>query len=185
MALNIDEHLATGADPGPGHDLLTGRYACYGIYPTRDGKWLAVGAIEPAFWANLCRALGLARWTAYQVDDAAQDQIRADLSQAFQARDRDAWVADLAPADTCVAPVYAISELARDPHFQARGVFAEAEHPEHGRFRQLAPALAGAARPEAVAAVRGADASDAEPLLRAAGYAAREIEALLGAGTVA
>jgi alpha-methylacyl-CoA racemase len=185
MALHIDEHLATGADPGPGHDLLTGRYACYGVYAARDGKWLAVGAIEPAFWANLCRALGLERWTAHQTDDASQDAIRADLSRAFQARDRDAWVAELAPADTCVAPVYAISELARDPHFQARGLFAEAEHPEHGRFRQLAPALAGAARAESVAAVRGSDASDAEPLLRAAGYAAREIEALLDTGVVA
>ncbi len=185
MALHVDEHLATGADPGPGHDLLTGRYACYGIYATRDRKWLAVAAIEPAFWANLCRALGLERWIGHQHDDASQDRIRADLSAALAARDRDAWVAELAPADTCVAPVYSISELARDPHFQARGVFAEAEHPEHGRFRQLGPALAGATRSESVTAVRPAETSDAEPLLRAAGYAAAEIETLLGAGTVA
>jgi len=185
MALNVDEHLATGADPGPGHDLLTGRYACYGVYPARDGKWLAVGAIEPAFWANLCRALGLERWSAHQHDDAVQDRIRADLSAAFSTRDRDAWVAELAPADTCVAPVHSISEVARDPHFQARGVFTEAEHPEHGRFRQLGPVLAGASRSQSVARVRSAGAGDAEPLLRAAGYAAAEIEALLGAGTVA
>lgn len=185
MALNIDEHLATGANPGPGRDLLTGRYACYGIYPTRDRKWLAIGAIEPVFWGNLCRALGLERWTSHQLDDALQDQIRADLSAAFETRDRDAWIAELAPADTCVAPVYAISELAQDPHFQARGVFAEAEHPEHGRFRQLGPVLAGASRSGSVTPVRAAETSDAEPLLRAAGYAAREIEALLGAGTVA
>jgi alpha-methylacyl-CoA racemase len=185
MALNIDEHLATGAEPGPGHDLLTGRYACYGVYAARDGKWLAVGAIEPAFWANLCRALGLERWIAHQNDDAVQDRIRADLAAAFTTRDRDAWVAELAPADTCVAPVNSVSEVARDPHFQARGAFAEVEHPEHGRFRQLAPVLAGATRPQPVTPVRGAGAGDAEPLLRAAGYAPAEIEALLGAGTVA
>jgi crotonobetainyl-CoA:carnitine CoA-transferase CaiB-like acyl-CoA transferase len=81
--------------------------------------------------------------------------------------------------------VLSVSELAQAPQFQARGVIGEVEHPQHGRFRQLAPVLAGALRPEGVARVRGADASDAEPLLRAAGYAAAEIEALLGAGTVA
>lgn len=185
MALQVDEHLATGAEPGPGSDLLTGRFACYGVYPTRDGKWLAVAAIEPAFWTNLCRALGLEKWERHQLDDAVQERIRADLSTAFAARDRDAWVAELASADTCVAPVYAVSELANDPHFRARGVFAEAEHPQHGRFRQLGPLLAGSDRSQPVAIVPGDDASDAEPLLRAVGYAANEIEVLLAAGTVA
>jgi alpha-methylacyl-CoA racemase len=185
MALLVDEHLATGADPGPGHDVLSGRFACYGVYGTRDRKWLAVAAIEAAFWGNLCRALGLERWIAHQYDDAQQERIRADLTAAFQARDRDAWVAELAPADTCVAPVLAVSELAQAPQFVARGVIGEVESPQHGRFRQLAPVLAGAARNDGIAQLRGAEASDAEPLLRAAGYAAAEIEALLAAGTVA
>ncbi len=59
MALAVDEYLATGEEPGPRHGLLTGRYACYDTYPTRDGKWLTVAAIEPRFWANLCELLGL------------------------------------------------------------------------------------------------------------------------------
>jgi alpha-methylacyl-CoA racemase len=185
MALLLDEHLATGADPAPGHDVLSGRFACYGVYATRDERWLAVGAIEAAFWANLCRALGLERWIAHQYDDSKQDLIRAELAAAFRTRDRDAWVAELAPADTCVAPVLSVSELPRFDQFRARGVIGEVEQPQHGRFRQLAPVLAGAARPNSVARVRGAEASDAEPLLRAAGYPAAEIEALLGAGTVA
>jgi alpha-methylacyl-CoA racemase len=134
MALAIDEHLATGAEKAPGRDLLTGRYACYDVYRARDGKWLAVGAIEPAFWANLCRALGCERWIAHQTDDAVQDAVRADLRAKFATRDRDEWVAALAPADTCVAPVYEIAEVARDPHFAARGAFANG---------QVAPVLAG------------------------------------------
>ncbi len=59
MSLAVDEHLATGTEPGPGHDVLTGRYACYDTYRAADGKWLAVAAIEAKFFANLCRALGL------------------------------------------------------------------------------------------------------------------------------
>ena len=58
MSLAIDEQLALGGDIASGHDILSGRYACYGTYATADGKWVAVGAIEAKFFANLCRALG-------------------------------------------------------------------------------------------------------------------------------
>jgi alpha-methylacyl-CoA racemase len=185
MSLQVDEHLATGAEPGPGHDILTGRYACYDTYPTRDGRWIAVGAIEPAFYAKLCRALGCEEWIPHQTDDARQDEIRAAFRAAFARRDRDAWVAELAPADTCVAPVRSVSELTRDAHFQARGAFGEAVHPEHGRFRQLAPVLAGQRRPGVPVRVRAASDSDAEALLREAGLAAGEIEKLRNEGVVA
>ena len=127
MSLAIDQHLATGAEMAPGGDLLTGRYACYDIYRARDDKWVAVGAIEPAFWANLCNLLGCERWIAHQTDDAVQDAVRADLRAKFATRDRDAWVAALAAADTCVAPVYEVAELLRDPHFAARGAFANGQ----------------------------------------------------------
>jgi alpha-methylacyl-CoA racemase len=185
MALQIDEHLATGTAAGPRHDVLTGRYACYDTYAARDGKWLAVGAIEPAFFANLCRALGLEKWIPHQLDDAVQGAIRADLGKAFAARDRDAWVAALAPTDCCVAPVYAVAELAGDAQLRARGVFGEAQHPRHGRFRQLAPALAGMQRPDGPVALRDASASDAAELLGAAGLSGDEIEKLIAEGVVA
>src|SRR5437588_1727365 len=84
MTLAVDEYLATGEVPMPGHGLLTGRYACYGVYGTSDDKWVTVAAIEPKFWANLCRALGLERWTDHQNDDAVQDEIGADLEQVFR-----------------------------------------------------------------------------------------------------
>ena len=58
MSLPVDEQLALGGEIGPGHDVLSGRYACYGTYRAGDGKWLAVGAIEAKFFANLCGALG-------------------------------------------------------------------------------------------------------------------------------
>jgi alpha-methylacyl-CoA racemase len=185
MALALDEHLATGAEPGPGHDILTGRYACYDTYATADGRWLAVAAIEPRFYANLCRALGLERWIPFQTDDAAQERIRADLAATFRMRGRDAWVADLAGKDTCVAPVQSVAEVARDPHFRARRCFAEARHPERGTFPQLAPVLAGTLRSAGPIAVPGPGASDAEALFGEVGLSASEIESLRAAGVVA
>jgi alpha-methylacyl-CoA racemase len=185
MALHVDEHLATGAEPGPGHDILTGRYACYDTYRARDGRWLAVAAIEPAFFANLCRALGCEQWTSRQLDDAAQADIRADLAAAFARRDRDDWVRELAPGDTCVAPVYTVSELARDPHFAARGAFGEARHPRAGSFRQLAPVLAGMRRADGAVGLRDAADTDTDDLLLGAGMQAEAVDALRAGGVIA
>ncbi len=185
MALAIDEHLATGAALGPGHDVLTGRYACYGVYRCRDGRWLAVAAIEPAFYQNLCRALGLEAWLSRQTDDGAQPELRAALERAFAARDRDEWVAKLAAADTCVAPVYGVAELVADPHFAARGAFVEARHPARGSFRQLGPVLAGAAPVAEPVALREAAATDTDALLGAAGYSSEELRALRSEGVIA
>ncbi|MBA2327342.1 MAG: CoA transferase [Actinobacteria bacterium] len=185
MALAADEHLATDAIPGPGHDILTGRYACYDCYEAGDGKWLAVGVIEPRFYANLCRALGLEQWLDHQTDEAVQDEIRADFARVFRTRDRDEWVAELAPADTCVAPVNSIPEVVADPQFAARDAFVEAEHPKHGRFRQVGPVLAGCGRSSAPSPVPDADATDADAVLAAAGLSPAERESLLAEGVVA
>jgi alpha-methylacyl-CoA racemase len=184
MSLPIDQYLATGASVGPGQDLLTGRYACYDLYAARDGRWLAVGAIEPAFFANLCNALGLERWVAHQLDDARQDEIRADFRRAFAARDRDEWVRELAPRDTCVSPVYAVSEVVEDAHLRAREAFVEARHERHGSFRQLAPVLAGTDAPAAPYAVGDATAAETEDLLRQVGVSGQEIEKMRREGVV-
>jgi alpha-methylacyl-CoA racemase len=185
MALSIDEHLATGAHPAPGHDVLTGRHAWYDTYRCRDGRWLAVAAIEPHFYRNLVKAIGQERWLTSQYDDAAQDAMRADFAAAFVTRDRDDWVAELAPADTCVAPVQTIEELAADPQLAARGAFGEAQDAAGRRFRQLAPPLAGMPRPSGPVRVRDASASDTDALLREAGLAPEKIEALRTSGVIA
>ena len=185
MSLAVDEYLATGTEPGPGHDILTGRYACYDCYEALDGTWLAVGIIEPRFWSNLCHALGLERWIDHQTDDAVQDEIRADLTRVFGTRDRDDWVAELADADTCVSPVNTIPEVVADPQFAVRDAFVDAEHPENGRFRQVGPVLAGGDRSDAPYSVAGADASDADAILAAAGLSRRERDTLLADGVVA
>jgi alpha-methylacyl-CoA racemase len=143
MALAVDEYLAVGTVPGPAHGLLTGRYACYAVYGCSDGAWLTVAAIEPRFWANLCRALGLEKWIEHQTDDAVQGEIRSDLVRAFRSRTRDEWVAELGPADTCVAPVLSVPELVHDEQYVARGAFVEATDPDHGPFRQVGYTLAG------------------------------------------
>ena len=185
MSLAIDEQLALGGDVRPGHDVLSGRYACYGTYTTKDDKSVAVGAIEAKFFANLCQALGCGELAALQYDDDAQPRLRAALNEAFASRTRDEWVAELAAADTCVAPVLDVSEVLSDPQFAARRVVGVASHPEHGEIRQLAPLLAGMPRPEGVVALPDQRQSDTEHLLKEAGVDAETVARWVGQGVVA
>jgi alpha-methylacyl-CoA racemase len=185
MSLAIDDYLATGAEQGPRRGLLTGRYACYDTYEAADGGWLAVAAIEPRFWANLCRLLDCERWIEHQTDDSVQDEVRADLRAAFKTKTRDEWAARLMPADTCVAPVLTISEVVGDPQFVARGAFVDADHPEAERFRQTGPVLAGQDAPEAPYELRPSTDTDVDEILTAAGFAADEVAQLRRDGAVA
>jgi len=185
MSLAVDEHLATGAEPGPGHDVLTGRYACYATYRAGDGRWLAVGAIEARFFANLCRALGCEQWIDRQLDDGVQDRIRADLAAAFATRSRDEWVAALAGADTCVAPVLAVSEVAADEQYAHRGAVADAVHPRYGAVRQVAPVLAGMERPAGPVDLPDLTVTDTELLLEEAGVDQGTVAGWLAMGAIA
>ncbi|HEB90985.1 MAG TPA: CoA transferase [Deltaproteobacteria bacterium] len=184
MSLSIDQFLAEGEVAGPRQVLLTGRYAFYDLYETSDGKWISVGAIEPHFYRNLCERLGLGQYRDDQYAEEKQDEIREAFRAAFRSRTRDEWAAELAPHDTCVAPVLTIPEVARDPHWRERGVFMEAEHPDRGVFEQVAPILAGGIRDRPRHRVRTGDETDSRDLLATAGYSETEIAKLLEEGAV-
>ena len=141
MSLAIDEHLAEGVQPGPREGLLTGRFAWYDLYQAADGGWLAVAAIEPKFFANLCHILGCEQWIDRQYDDDIET-MRADFTAAFASRSRDDWVAELAPADACVSPVLDVPGVVADGQYGARGAFVEVTHPTSGRLRQVGAPLA-------------------------------------------
>jgi alpha-methylacyl-CoA racemase len=169
MSLPIEEHLALGVEVEPGHDVLSGRFACYATYRTRDGGWVAVGAIEAKFFANLCRALDRPELAASQYDVDAQPAVREALAAAFATRDRDEWTALLADADTCVTPVVHVAEIADDPQFTSRAVVTTAVHPTEGAIRQLAPLLAGMDRSETSPTLPDMSGTDTEHLLKEAG----------------
>jgi alpha-methylacyl-CoA racemase len=189
-SLAVDEHLATGAPVGPGDNIITGRFACYDTYRAADGGWLAVGAIEPKFYANLCRLLGCGQWVDHQLDDQVQEAIRADFRAAFATRSRDAWVAELAGADTCVTPVLSVAEVVGDEQFAARHAVVEAVTAPSAtagptRFRQVGPVLAGMAPAVEPVVVSDPGRSDTARLLGAAGLTAARIAELEETGVVA
>jgi alpha-methylacyl-CoA racemase len=135
--------------------------AWYDTYETADGKWIAVGAIEPQFRAELCARLGIA---------GAQAESREALAALFHSRSRAEWCALLEGSDACFAPVLSLAEAPRHPHNVERATFTEV-----GGVAQPAPAPRYSATP-AVAPTQPRDDGDA--LLAELGYAPERIAAL-------
>ncbi len=87
---------------------------------------MSVGAVEPWFYENLCRLLGHEEFIPHQYAEGEQRQAIFDaFAQAFRRKTRDEWARELMPAETCVAPVYSVDEVANDPHLAARGTITE------------------------------------------------------------
>jgi len=106
-------HAAKGATPSPGDGVLTGRYACYRLYQAADGRWIAVGALEPKFWQALCRALGCDQFAADQfAEGPRREEIIAELARIFRTRPAEEWFELLRPADVCVTPVRDVAAVA-------------------------------------------------------------------------
>ena len=184
MSLYIDRFLATGEETQPASDVLTGRYAWYGVYTCADGRYVSVGAIEGHFFRNLCRWLDLEQYGGSQYDGSKQDEMRAAFAKRFLEKPRDAWVALLAGRDTCVAPVLSIAEVTASGHLRDRQSFMGAWHGERGSFEQLAPILAGGVRQQPEHRVRPPGETDTEAVLVDAGFSDAEIEGLRRSGVV-
>jgi alpha-methylacyl-CoA racemase len=149
-------------------NLLDGGEPAYGVYRCADGKYLAVGAIEPQFRTALFEGLGLA-------EDSGRDQIAAAVGK----RNRDQWVARFAGKDACVAPVLSLAEAPAHLHNRARGTFIEL-----GGVLQPGPAprysLTACDPPEPPRA----EGADSEAILAELGYDNGEIHALRADGVV-
>lgn len=133
--------MAFGGPPlRRGEATLNGGAACYGPYRTDDGRYLAVGALEPKFFASMVRALGLDSDGALNNPMASpeqQEQQRQLLGRALAEKSRDAWAEQLAAADACVEPVLEMDELAVHPLHRERGMFYTLDDPRRGPVTQL------------------------------------------------
>jgi alpha-methylacyl-CoA racemase len=107
-----------------GSNLLDGGAPYYATYECADGGWLAVGAIEPQFWAVVVEQLDL-HDAPQPVRRLQWPELRRRVAEAVARRTRDEWTAVFEPLDACVAPVLTLSEAADHPHLQARRTLIE------------------------------------------------------------
>jgi crotonobetainyl-CoA:carnitine CoA-transferase CaiB-like acyl-CoA transferase len=113
---------ATGRFPQPGELMLAGGSPRYQLYPAKDNRLVACGALEQKFWEAFTKAIGLAPEFA---DDRRDPRAtREAVANLIAARTSDDWRPLLAEADCCATIVVPLEEALRDPHFVARGLFA-------------------------------------------------------------
>jgi alpha-methylacyl-CoA racemase len=109
-------------------NMIDGGAPNYRCYEAADGKWVAVGALEPQFWSALVRTLGFdeaSTPTPYAPDD--WDACRKLLADTFRTRTRDEWAEAFAGLDACVAPVLSLDEALRHPHNVTRSTFVDVD----------------------------------------------------------
>jgi alpha-methylacyl-CoA racemase len=149
-------------------NLLDGGSATYGVYACSDGRFLALGAIEPQFREALFDGLGLA-------SDAGKEEVAGAIAM----RSRDEWVEHFAGTDACAAPVLTLSEAPEHPHNRDRGTFIELEG-----VIQPAPAPRYSATQTAEPKPPRKPGADAEAVLADLGYSPDEIDQLRREGAI-
>ncbi len=165
-------------------NFLDGAAPFYANYACADGKYVAIGAIEPQFYATLMERCGIqSPEMAAQWDAAAWPRQREILGALFLTRTRDEWCTLLEGSDACFAPVLSLTEAPAHPHNKARATFVESggvmQPAPAPRFDRTPSALPGGP-PEvgqhtrAVLAEFGHRAEDIERLSRSAGVYCRE-----------
>jgi alpha-methylacyl-CoA racemase len=109
-----------------GANLLDGGAPFYDTYECADGRHMAVGALEPQFYAELLAGLGLGdAGLPGQLDRAGWPALRAAFTEAFRAQPREHWERVFDGTDACVTPVLTLEEATRHPHLTARGTFTD------------------------------------------------------------
>ena len=157
--------------------LFSHKYACYNVYATADGRYIAVGALERPFWERLCSALGLEEYIPLQYEEARREEIIRGVADVFASRELRFWQEELRELDACCEPVQTLSEALESPLFRERGMVQPPETGQVGTSR-LGVAAHMSRTPGGVRRSETGFGRDTEPLLRELGYGDEDIARL-------
>ena len=172
--------LEQGKAPARGTGMLDGGLPCYNVYRTKDGNFLAVGALEHRFWMNLCDILGTPDLKdKHLVYGADAEPVKARLAAIFATRTRKDWAEALAGADCCVSPVLTIDEALADEQLRARRMIVDS-----GGVTQLALPLKLSEFEFGIERNAPAPGEHTGEILREAGFGDAEIAAMRNEGVI-
>jgi alpha-methylacyl-CoA racemase len=160
-------------------NMLDGGAHFYNTYECADGKYVAIGSIEPQFYALLLEKCGLTDDPAFQNQMSQWPELKARMTTLFKTKTRAQWCELMEGSDVCFAPVLDLDEAPQHPHNRARATFVERDgviQPAPApRFSRTAPAI------QSQSAIAG---EHTEEVLTAWGFTAAEIAALQQAGAI-
>jgi alpha-methylacyl-CoA racemase len=126
MALPFAEYQANGKVTERGAFQLSGGLANYNVFRCADGKFIALGSLEPKFWNQICAVLNKPEWANVVLEGkSAHDAVKDQLKSMFQNQTRDYWVAFFRGKDVCVSAVNELSELSTNSYLQEKKLFTK------------------------------------------------------------
>lgn len=120
----IAANVMFGDVPHPGKTALTGKYPCYDVYETKDGKFVTLAALEPKFWDEFCEVVGREdlKEDHRASDEAIRERVREELSTLFRSKTCLQWERELKDHDVMFGRVNSSSEALTDPQFEERSM---------------------------------------------------------------
>jgi alpha-methylacyl-CoA racemase len=163
-----------------GDNILDTGAHYYNVYETSDGKYIAVGSIEPKFYAELLRLSGLAsQELPRQNDKISWPALTDQLAALFRTKTREEWCKIMEGSEVCFAPVLSMQEAPQHPHNQLRSTFVDMDG-----VVQPAPAPRFSRTPSAIQRPPAAPGEHTEAALRDWGFSAADVEQLRQSGAV-
>jgi len=193
MTWFTNDYFFEGSVLRRGESWLHGAYPYYGVYETKDGKYITIGCIEPHFWENLCRLLGREDYIHYHFasehtirkpEDKKWDEIRTFLKQTFLTKTRDEWFELLTRRDIPAGKVHTPDEVFSDPQVLHRQMVIEVEHSALGKIKQVGIAPKLSDMPGKVRTLSPLLGEHTNEILQELGYNQKEIENLRREGII-
>jgi len=136
VTMPLVESMNIGTQHKPGEFMLSGGLANYQSYSCKDGKYIALGSLEPKFWTKFCQLIERPEWIpeAFSGPDKTT-QLKEKLADLFKTKTRDEWVETAALVDICLSPVLSLKEMEEHEYFKSRNMITEHEHASYGKLK--------------------------------------------------
>ncbi|MBM4338400.1 MAG: CoA transferase [Deltaproteobacteria bacterium] len=177
LSIHAGQYLADQKLPIRGEMHLSGRYACYQVYPTKDGRYMSLGALEPKFWKNFCKAVGKDGLIPKQfIEGEERSRIIEEIKTLFMSKTQKEWTDFLKEVDACCEPILTLDEVFQHSHVLHRKMLIEYDHPVEGRVQQVGNPIKSSLFPFTTPAPSPEWGEHTLEVLKGIGYTERDIE---------
>ena len=184
LAQSFSSFFANGNVPQRGETIFDGGIPNYNVYLTKDEKYITIAAIEPWFFANLCRALGREDFIPHEYDSSKRAEIARVFTEKFKTKTRDEWFAILSKSDICAGRMLTLDEVPGDPQVRAREMIVEVEGPGGQKIKQVGVSMKFSDTPGSIRSLAPQLGQHTNEILSALGYGKDELDRWREAGAI-